>query len=388
MADRWFLMQFAFTIGTATNGSGTNYAAPPYKLCIAVSQTGDATLAYNLYEFNFTRLPDYPKLGIWPDGYYVMANDFSFSTVTGASSYQGTRYCAFNRTVMLAGGSSNLALCFSGLDASHFGGLPADFEGTIAPPLNEAEFFVSGDWFTKGPPYSMQIRRFVPNYVTPASSTLNDGFGGAPDSFVQIPFDGSVLGACNDAATTVSCVAQPGTAAQLDTLTLRPMYRLAYRNMGANRETLVFTQSVDPVGGAVAGLQFMEIRSPAANPPVVYNNVALNPDATNRWMGSAASDKLGNIGIGYSVSSATVNPGIRVTGRLRNDLKNFLRGEMNVTTGAGSQTFSIARWGDYSTMQIDPVDNCTFWFTTEYMANTSAVDWATKIIGFKFAGCQ
>ena len=106
-------------------------------------------------------------------------------------------------------------------------------------------------------------------------------------------------------------------------------------------------------------------------------------------MGAAASDKLGNIAMGYSVSSATLNPGIRIAGRLGSDLKNFIRGETNVQTGTGSQTLvSPARWGDYSTMQIDPVDDCTFWYTTEYIINTANADWATKVIGFKFNNCN
>jgi hypothetical protein len=166
------------------------------------------------------------------------------------------------------------------------------------------------------------------------------------------------------------------------------MYRLAYRNLGANRESLVFTESIDPIGTAVAGIQLVEIRSPAANPPVIYNNLTFNPDSTNRWMGAAASDKLGNLAMGYSVSASTLSPGIRIAGRLRNDVRNSVRGELNLQSGTGSQTAAAQRWGDYATMQIDPSDDCTFWFTTEYMINTSGADWATRIFGFKFNSCQ
>jgi hypothetical protein len=132
----------------------------------------------------------------------------------------------------------------------------------------------------------------------------------------------------------------------------------------------------------------VEIRNPGANPPTIYNNVQFNPDATNRWMGAAASDKLGNIGIGYSVGSLTLSPGIRIAGRLRNDIKSTLRGEMVVQTGTGNQTGTASRWGDYSTMQIDPDDDCTFWFTTEYTNSTSSANWATRIVSFRFNSCQ
>jgi hypothetical protein len=384
LTNRWFLSQFAFHIAAATNGTG--YPAAPYALCVAVSQTNDATGVYNLYEFSVPTLPDYPKLGLWPDGLYMTANDFSFSTATGASTYVGTSYFAFDKAAMIAGGAA-AAITFSGLDPRHFASLPGDFEGSLAPPANTTAYFLSGDWFTKNsPPYFLQLRRFHPDFVTPGNSTLTDGFGGASDSFVSLPFDNSVVGACGDGGG--QCVPQPGTTRKLDTLSQRPMYRLAYRNLGSGRESLVFTQSIDPVGLAVAGIQLVEIRNPGANPPVVFNNVNFNPDATNRWMGAAATDKLGNIGLGYSVASATVSPGIRIAGRLRNDIRSTLRGELNVTTGSGSQTASAQRWGDYSTMQIDPDDDCTFWYTQEYIINTAGADWATRIVGFKFNSCH
>jgi hypothetical protein len=389
LAGRWVLMQFAFTYANATNTAHTAYPAAPFALCWAVSQTSDATGIYNLYQYSMPNLPDYPKLGVWPDAYYVTDNSYAFSSTTGSGTYVGTRYCAFDRAAMIAGTTAG-SVCFSGLDAAggtHFATLPADFEGTTLPPANETEFFINGDWFSKNtPPYTLQLRRFHPDFVTPVNSTLTDGFGGAFDSYVSLPFDSSVLGACGDVGG--QCVPQPGTTRKLDTLSMRPMYRLAYRNLGSNREVLVFTESVDPPGAAVAGIQLIEIRNPAANPPSIYNNVALNPDSTNRWMGAAATDKLGNVAFGYSVGSSLLPPGIRIAGRLRNDLPGTVRGETNVQSGSGSQTSSAQRWGDYSTMQIDPSDNCTFWFTTEYIVNTASADWATKIFSFKFNNCQ
>ncbi len=386
MAARWVLSQFAFNTATGTASPFRVYPSAPYAMCFAVSQTNDATGLYNLYEFVFTRLTDYPKIGIWPDGIYFTTNDFTYSTVTGLSAYAGSRVCALDRAAMIAGTAAT-AICFSGLDAQHFAMLPGDFEGTTPPPAGAVAYILSGDWFTKNnPPYFLQLRRFHPDFVTPANSTLTDGFGGAPDSFVSLPFDNSVVGSCGDGGG--ACVPQPGTVRVLDTLSMRPMYRMAYRNLGPNKESLVFTQSVDPVGAAVAGIQLVEIRNPAANPPSIFNNVNFNPNADNRWMGAAATDKLGNIGLGYSVSSATLSPGIRIAGRLRNDIRSTLRGEQTVKVGSNSQTSTAQRWGDYSTMQIDPDDDCTFWYTTEYTNNASSANWATQIISFRFNSCQ
>jgi hypothetical protein len=375
LAGRWFLSQFAF------NGNG---AAPPYAMCFAVSQTSDATGAYNLYEYSIPNLPDYPKIGVWPDAYYWTANDYT------NLSYVGSRICAVDRAAMIAGNAAS-NLCFVGLSAAHFASLPADFEGTNLPPAGTDEYIISNDWFTKNaPPYFMQLRRFHPDFVTPGNSTLNDGFGGAPDSFVSLPFDNSVIGSCNDGGG--ACVQQPGTTRRLDTLSMRAMYRLAYRNLGAPGASLMFTQSIQPTSGPAhpAGIHLVEIRNPSANPPVIYNNVNYNPDATNRWMGATASDKLGNIAVGYSVSSSTKSPSIRVAGRQRNDIKSTLRGEVELKTGTAQQVASGQRWGDYSTMQIDPDDDCTFWYTTEYTtANTPTLaNWATQIVSFKFNNCQ
>ena len=98
-------------------------------------------------------------------------------------------------------------------------------------------------------------------------------------------------------------------------------------------------------------------------------------------------DKAGNIAVGYSVSSSAVFPGIRIAGRYRTDVRNTLRGELNLVTGTGSQTASAQRWGDYSTMQTDPADDCTFWYTQEYMKVTASADWSTQIVAFKFPNC-
>ena len=151
------------------------------------------------------------------------------------------------------------------------------------------------------------------------------------------------------------------------------MYRLVYRNFGSF-DSLLFTQAVDNAVGSTAQLRWWEIRNPNANPPIVYQNSTFAPDATARWMSSAAFDKLGNILIGYSASSAAINPGIRLAGRLRNDPRNILRTEAVVQLGFGTQTTGLSRWGDYSTMQIDPASNCTFWYTSQYLGTNGTLN--------------
>jgi len=388
IANRWVLSQFAFTLATATNGSSYP-AAGSYRQCIAVSTTPDATGTYTLYEYAFGNFPDYGKIGVWPDGYYMTFNNFSFSSATGASTYVNTTYCAFDRIAMLAANAVAAGVCFaqgSSSDGTFFASLPSDFDGTSLPPAGSPNYFVGGDWFSlNNPPYSLHLQKFHADFVTPAASTLTDGLGGPSGSYIMMPIP-DVVGSCGDGGGL--CVPQPGTTRRLDTLSMRPMYPLKYRNRGGV-ENLVVTQSIDPPGSAVAGINWMEIRGPGANPPVIRQNGAITPnDGLNRWMGSATTDKQGNIAIGYSVSSATKSPSIRIAGRLNSDIVSRVRGEMEVTVGTGNQTSSSGRWGDYSAMQIDPADDCTFWYTQEYTNSSSGANWASQIIAFKFNSCQ
>ena len=232
---------------------------------------------------------------------------------------------------------------------------------------------------------SLRIIKFKVNSFSPPSFTFDDGLGGAFGSFVNIPV-GPTTVACNGNAG--ACIPQPGTSTVLDTLADRLMYRLGYRNRG-NTESLVVTQSVDPdgAGSQQSALRWYEVRNPSGNPPTLFQNATFNPDSTNRWMGSIAMDKNGNLALGYSVSSGTVFPGIRITGRLRSEVRNQMQAEAVIIGGTGSQTGGLDRWGDYSTMRVDPADDCTFWYTTEYIAQNGSFNWRTRIASFKFPNC-
>jgi hypothetical protein len=172
------------------------------------------------------------------------------------------------------------------------------------------------------------------------------------------------------------------------------MYRLAYRNR-AGVESLAGTMSEDPDGAGAqsSAVRWFEIRNPSANPPLLFQNATFNPDSTNRWMSSIAMDKNGNMVLGYSAASATLFPGIRITGRLRTEVRNQMQSEVTIMNGTGSQTVrtngtALTRWGDYSTMRVDPADDCTFWFTTEYIGANGVFNWRTRIASFKFNNCN
>jgi len=367
--QRWVLSQFAFNASFSQNAQ-----------CIAVSQTSNAAGAYTLYEYSFgNQLPDYGKLGLWTDAYYITYNMF-----TTGMTFSGGRACAYDKAAMIAGNAAT-QICFN--STTKFSMLPADLDGPTLPPAGTPNFHITWNWpFLANAPYTMQLMKFVPNFAIPANSTFTDGFGGAVFSSVDFTLDAGTIAACGDNGN--ACVPQLGTANLLDTLGSRHMYRLVYRNFGTH-DALLVTQSVDPAGAVPAAVRWFEIRNPNANPPVVFQNSTYNPGTTDsRWMSSAAFDKLGNIGMGYSASSSSMNPAIKVTGRLRNDPKNLMRTEALVQAGGGSQTGTLTRWGDYSTMQIDPADECTFWYTTQYIGTSGTFNWRTRIASFKFPNCQ
>ena len=164
----------------------------------------------------------------------------------------------------------------------------------------------------------------------------------------------------------------------------RLMYRLAYRNFGTH-ESLVTNHSVT-AGSTPSGVRWYELRNPGGTPSL-FQQGTFSPDATSRWMGSIAMDQQGNMLLGYSASSSSVRPSVRITGRAVSDAPSTMQAETSVMAGVGSQTGGLSRWGDYSAMVVDPVDDCTFWYTTEYLKTTGSFNWSTRIASYKFPTC-
>jgi hypothetical protein len=343
IAQRWVFSQFSVS-------------TTPYLQCIAVSTTSDATGSYNRYSFQYSNFDDYPKMGVWSDGYYETFNMFNGNTFVGADA------CAYNRTAMLNGQSAT-QICFQ--QGSSVGGLlPSDIDGTTPPPAGSPNYMV---YFGTN---SLNLYKFHADFTTPSNSTFTGPTAISVAAFTPLCSGGT-------------CVVQPGTTQRLDSLADRLMYRLAYRNFGTH-ESLVTNHSVAVTGGG--GVRWYEIQNPSGT-PVLAQQGTFAPDSSYRWMGSIATDQAGDMAVGYSVSSSSINPSIRYTGRVPTDPAGTMEAEVNVVSGTGSQTGSLSRWGDYSAMQVDPVDDCTFWFTTEYMKTTGSFNWNTRIANFKFPGC-
>ena len=346
LADRWVLTQF-------TNDH-TNTE------CVAVSTTGDPTGSYARYAFTYPAFPDYPKLAVWPDAYYITFNLF------GPNGFAGGMACAYDRASMLVGGPAtqqcfNLGTAFGGL-------LPADLDGATAPSAGSPDFIVNYG------SNRLNLWKFHVDWATSANTSLSGPAAVGVASFSP---------ACGG-----SCIPQPGTSQKLDSLSDRLMSRMAYRNFG-DHQSLVVNHSVGTgfLNTGPAAVRWYEVRNPAGT-PVVYQQGTYAPDSTDRWMGSLATDQAGNIGLGYSASSASVRPSIRYTGHLVSDPLGVMgQGEGILQAGSGSQLPTLGRWGDYSSMTIDPSDDCTFWYAGEYLKADGTFNWSTRIGSFRFASC-
>jgi hypothetical protein len=135
-------------------------------------------------------------------------------------------------------------------------------------------------------------------------------------------------------------------------------------------------------------VRWYEVRDPGGSPTVFQQGTLSAADGLHRWMGSIAMDKQGNIALGYSRSGSSAFPSIYYTGRLATDSLGTMQAETSMKPGAGSQLPNLSRWGDYSTMTVDPVDDCTFWYTNQYLKTSGTFNWKTRIASFKFPGCQ
>ena len=366
LADRWLVGQFAI------DGAMGNHHE-----CIAISRTPDPVSGgWFLYAFatvdtvtNRPIFPDYPKISVWPDAYYM-------GTQRGFPS-SGLDVWAFERQEMLAGNPARLVQF--ALPAPSLFLMPSDVDGPPPPPGTPNFFARQVDGQVFGGSDRVEVFAFDVDWANPAASTFAQIANLAVDPFDSKLCGGGLMGAC---------VPQPGTAQTLETLTVWPMWRLQYRNFGGY-ESMVFNHTVDADGNDTAGVRWYELRRPPGGDWSIHQQATHAPnDSLHRWMGSVAQDGQGNMALGYSVSSRTEHPGIRVASRLSGDpLGTMPQNELVLVSGAGSQTHSAARWGNYSSMDVDPVDECTFWFTTEYYDATSSAGWKTNISSFQHPEC-
>jgi hypothetical protein len=279
-------------------------------------------------------------------------------------SFEGASPCAFQSSKMIAGKPAT-AICFLPI-ATEDSLLPTDVDGSLPPSPGEPEFFLG----TLDGSKHFNLWKFHADFATPSNSTFT-----GPVTLTTAPY----TLACGGGA----CIQQPPGGELLDSLGDRLMFRAAYRNFNTH-ESIVVSHSVN--AGTSTGIQWHEVRSPNSS-PFIFQQGTFHPDNKFRWMPSIAMDKVGDIAVGYSVSSPGLFPSVRYTGRTRFRTLGKLGPENKVVQGAGVQNSTRNRWGDYSSMSIDPSDDCTFWYAQGYI-QTSGSNWSTRLASFKFSGCS
>jgi hypothetical protein len=363
LAGRWLMSQFALAGGAAG-----------YHECVAISRTADPVGGgWFLYDFPTNDaagrpvFPDYPKIGVWTDAYYM-------GTQRGFPG-GGLDVWAFERDKMLTGSPARVVQ-FTVAPPSLFL-LPADLDGP-PPPAGTPNFFgrqVDGPRF--GGASRLEVYAFHVNWLNPATSTFS-----LVASLPTAPFSSTIC----QGSLIEPCIPQPSTAVKLESLAVWTMWRLQYRNFGTH-ETLVTNHTINASQGT-AGIRWYELRRPPAGTWSIFQQGTHSPDSAHRWMGSIAMDKSGTMALGYSVSSSSIFPSIRYSTHLASDPPGTMGPEGSLIAGGGSQTYSIPRWGNYTTMDVDPKDDCTFWYSGEYMPPpSSAAGWRTRVASFKDSTC-
>jgi hypothetical protein len=358
LAHRWVMTQFAW------DDSSHNYL-----LCIAVSRSPDATTAqWNRYSYTMPSCPDYTKVGIWPNGYFTSSN--MYTRCGPGKVFTSARASAFDRNAMIAGTSA--AMHFTVVFGAYESLLPSDLDGPTLPPAGSPNYFVNIG------PNALNLWRYYIDYSNPDNSFLDGPFSVSNVA----PFTPG----CNGFPRN-ECIPQAGTATLLDSIGDRLMFRLPYRRF-PDHEVLVATHTVEASATTHStGIRWYEIRNPGGSPAVVQQGT-FAPDGRSRWVPSIAMDRRGDIAVGYSHSGSTSRPGIRYTGRVPTDTPGTLQSETTIITGNGSNT-SISRWGDYTSMSVDPVFDCTFWYVNQYLPSTGSgtSNWRTHIAPFRFLDC-
>jgi hypothetical protein len=337
----------------------------PYSMCYALSTGPDPMGPYYRYEFRRKLFPDYPRPAVWPDGYYVPSS-------TGDEVIQ-KHACVVDRAKMLTGGKATEQCVI--VDNVNFLN-NADIDGQALPPAGAPNIVMAAG--------GTQLKhvleddgiyawKFHVDWANQKNTKLSDA--------VKIPV-APYHYLCGGQLT--NCVPQPGTDRKLDAQGDKLMQRLVYRNIGG-RESIVAVHSIDTAAGA-GGVRWYEFRLNGNRDPELFQQGTYAPDGLYRWMASAGMDRQGNLGMGYSFGGTPHFTGQRFSARMSDDAPGLLGvHETVLVEGEAAQT-NASRWEDYTTLAMDPSDDCTFWYVGDYVKKGAAT-YSTRIGAFRLPGC-
>ena len=366
---RWLFSQFAFRVRAG------HHPEPPFYACVAITDSEDALDDVTVYTFRLEKrfFADMPKLSVWPDGYYMASH------VYGPREYKGEAVMVLEKQSLLDGVDARV-IRFRMRD--DFGIVPSDLVGTTPPPPGTPNYFVSIKDDDLGQPRdALKVWAFDVDWDRPDDTRVYEVATLPTEPFSSNMCRGSFL-----------CLPQKGAPMDLDPLAGDPFIKGAYSGYMTTYRVVNGTASLllnhtIKVGKRKAGVRWYELRD-LDGTPQIYQQGTQTDEELSRWIGALSVDKAGNMALGYSTTSSTEYPSVRSTGRMASDpLGSMTIPERLVVAGTGAQTQS-PRWGDYNSMSVDPVDDCTFWYTNQYNRSTGPRRWHTVITAFSLPGCS
>ena len=363
IAERWMMAEISVAVNNL--------------VCLYVSRTDDpVTGGWVSYAITTPVLPDYPKFGVWRDGYYMTTNE---NLADGSAIYALDRFAIENGLPLVVQRTIPAPPPLDGFAFQAF--TPADLDGGTPPPAGAPNFLVRHrDDEVHNPGANDPERDFIEiweydvDFLNPLNTTLT-----GPRNIAVAEFSSELCG-----LTAFECFPQPGTATTLDPLREVVMFRWIYRNFGSH-ETLLGNLVTDVDGTEHGGVRWIELRRPPEGAWALHQEGTFAPDEDHRWIGAIAMDGDGNIALSYSVSSEVTYPAIRYTGRAAGDPPGVMtQGELSVVESVASNASN--RWGDYADLVVDPEDDCTFWTTNNYVNPDRT--WHTRVASFRFTGCN
>ncbi len=356
LADRWVISSVS-----------APYSFELSYYMLAVSETNDPLGAYHCYVFQYDDLIDYPKVAVWPNGYYV-----TYSLYSESGNFLRTLAMVLDRDAMLDGEDEVVMIEFemTTLDIDIFFPLPADFHGSDT--INNLPCYIATlDGHNMNNPWdlSLDIYEFDPDWDNPANSTFA--------TIAQM-----ALGEFEPVTWLSPGASQPNNQYKVCTLPHLMMYPLTYRQFGDHESMVCCLTTSD---STVYYIKWFELRKDD-NTWYIYQQGNYSPDSSHRYQPSITINANGDIAMGFTVSDEETFPSIRMTGRRASDILGVMTyQELELFTGLNyiltyDPGLGQNRWGDYASMMVDPLDDTTFWFTNMYpQSQASSGNWGTRI---------
>lgn len=343
------------------------YSDSDARLIIMASVTNDPTGEWYYYDFETTGgFPDYEKVAVWGNSYVV------------TTAQANPNVYLLNRESILNGTGASPVIKFLIPKFKNIGwqaASPVQQTGSMDLPEGEPAIIwrVWDNWWH--PPYSavdqLELFELDIDWATPLAATMTGP--------IALPIEVYNSNLCGINSNT--CLEQPGTTVRLWPLSNFITDKSKYMNFGDYQSIVgVHVCRVNEAG--TAGQRWYELRKYPGGEWYVYQQGTYSPTADHRFIGSISINEDGTIALGYNITSSTVYPGMRMTGRAVCDPINLMTAPEAISKN-GTASNKTLDYGDYNSLVTDPVDG-SFWFSGQYNVSNK---WSSNVVHFTVDGC-